>query len=332
MSPQVNTLTTSIPARDGFRLAATLREPAATAASAADTVALIASATAVRQTLYQHFATFLASRGMPALTFDYRGIGVSRPASLKGFQAFLHEWGTQDLPGVLDWLRCRYPRARVVVVGHSIGGQLVGLAENNHLVHALLGVCAQSGDLRLWKGARKWLLAALWYLAVPGLTWGCGFFPARKLGLGEDLPAGVALEWARWCRSPGYLTSHLKKSLPDYFRAFRGPILAYSFADDRLGPREAVDALLRLYARAGAVERRHLDPKALGLPALGHFGFFRKASAGLWPEAADWIRAACRSRSPASLRPVNQAFPPDRQALKPDPRLAPFCPPYLRRS
>jgi predicted alpha/beta hydrolase len=291
MTLEINPVATTISARDGFRLAATLREPASPAA-AADTVALIASATAVKQTLYRHFAAFLASRGVPALTFDYRGIGQSRPASLKGFRAFMHEWGTRDLPAVIDWLTSRYPDARVVVVGHSVGGQLVGLAENNRRVHALIGVCAQSGDLRLWKGLRKYLLAALWYLAVPGLTRGCGYFPARKLGLGEDLPAGVALEWAKWCRSPGYLSPHLGESLPDYFRAFRGPILAYSFADDPLGPRNAVEALLRMYSRAASIERRHLDPRALGLPRLGHFGFFRKESAGLWPETADWIRAA----------------------------------------
>jgi predicted alpha/beta hydrolase len=288
MSLPVKIIPTAIPARDGFRLAATLFEPPAPA-PAPDTVALIASATAVKQSFYKRFAIYLASRGMAALTFDYRGIGFSRPDSLQGFRARLHEWGTEDLAGVLDWLAARYPR--VVVVGHSIGGQLLGLAENNQCAAALLAVCAQSGDWRLWKGLRKYLLAGLWYFAMPALTFACGYFPTRKLGLGEDLPRGVAREWAKWCRSPGYLAPYLGQSLPDHFGAFPGPVLAYSCADDRLAPADAVEALLRMYSRA-RITRRQLDPHTLGLGPLGHFGFFRAENAALWPPAADWIRPA----------------------------------------
>jgi predicted alpha/beta hydrolase len=286
MSLPVNIVRTAISARDGFQLAATLFEPPAPA-PAPDTVALIASATAVKQSFYKRFAIYLASRGMAALTFDYRGIGLSRPDSLQGFKGHLHEWGTKDFAGVLDWLTARY--SRVVVVGHSIGGQLLGLAENNQRAAGLLAVCAQSGDWRLWKGSRKYLLAGLWYFAMPALTFACGYFPTRKLGLGEDLPPGVAREWAKWCRSPGYLAPFLGQGLPDYFGAFRGPVLAYSCTDDRLAPPKAVDALLRLYSRA-RITRRQLDPKTLGLESLGHFGFFRAENARLWPAAADWIR------------------------------------------
>ena len=32
-----------------------------------------------------------------------------------------------------------------------------------------------------------------------------GYIPG-KFGLGEDMPAGVVTEWARWCHTPGYAT------------------------------------------------------------------------------------------------------------------------------
>jgi predicted alpha/beta hydrolase len=281
----MNPLTLSIPARDGYALAATLHEPAERPAA----VALVAGATGVKQVYYQRFATVLAQEGVAALTFDYRGIGQSAPAALKGFAATLQQWGTHDLAGAIDWLAARYPETRLFVVGHSVGGQLVGLADNNHLLSGLVGVGAQSGDWRLWPVPRRWWLAFVWSALVPGLTRLCGYLPGRKLGLGADLPAGVALEWARWCRSRGYVGAHLGKSVPDHFDGFRGRVLAYSFSDDKLAPLAAVEALFRLYKRAEVVQRRHLDPHLLGLPPVGHFGFFRKECAGLWPRLAAWL-------------------------------------------
>src|SRR5262249_31897840 len=94
----------------------------------------------------------------------------------------------------------------------------------------------------------------------------------------------------------------LGRSLPDHFGGFRGLVLAYSSEDDRLAPPAAVESLLRMYSRAAAVERRHLEPKALGLPPVGHFRFFRPGCACLWPEVTSWMLAAGGGvPSPASV-------------------------------
>jgi predicted alpha/beta hydrolase len=299
MSAKETVLT--IPARDGYALAATLYEPEA-ASGAAPVTVLINSAIAVPQGYYSRFALFLASQGIPALTYDYRGIGGSRPGTLKAFAATLTQWGTWDVPAALDALGERYPGAALFVVGHSLGGLLLGLADNNHQVRGLVGVCTQSGDWRLWRGLRRYLLAGLWYFLMPGLTRVFGYFPGQKLGLGGDLPAGVARDLARWCRTRGYLKPYLGPALPDCFGNFRGSILAYSSADDRIAPPAAVEALLSLYRRAADVRRHHLDPGALGLPPLGHFGFFRKQCAGLWPEVARWVLDAVGAEPAATSR------------------------------
>jgi predicted alpha/beta hydrolase len=294
----MNPVTLLIPARDGYALAATLHEPSRWPS----VVAVISAAPGVPQASYQRFAAFLSLQGMAALTFDYRGVGLSRPASLKGFTASLQDWGTQDLAGAIDWLADRFEGARLFVVGHGLGGGLVGLADNNHLLRGLVGVGAGSGDWRLWPRPRRWGRALLWSVLVPALTRVCGYLPGRKLGLG-DLPAGVARELARWCRSRGYVGAHLGKSVPDHFDDFRGRILAYSFGDDRRAPAAAVSALLGLYAQAGPVQRRHYAPQDLGLPAIGHGGFFRKECAGLWPDLARWLLNG--ARAPGVLAAIN---------------------------
>ena len=58
-----------------------------------DRALLIASAMGVKRRYYDAFAQYLAARGISVVTFDYRGIGESRPASLRGFDATMLDWG-----------------------------------------------------------------------------------------------------------------------------------------------------------------------------------------------------------------------------------------------
>lgn len=272
----------AIPALDGFSLAGTLcaRENGAEKRA----IVVLAAATGVRRTFYAGFARHLAAHGLPCVCFDYRGVGDSRPRSLRGFGATLSQWGSSDLAGVFDWALERWPRARLLLVAHSVGGQIVGLAHNAASVDAAVFVGCQEGYWRNWpfpKVVQFWLLC---HLLMPVSSRLLGYMPARRLGLGEDLPRGVGLEWARWARSKGALGGR-------HYAELRAPVLAYSAGDDTLAPRRAVDALLRCYPGIG-VERRHLEPHELGVGALGHFGFFRDSfRSTLWREVGEWLNA-----------------------------------------
>ena len=116
-----------------------------------------------------------------------------------------------------------------------------------------------------------------------------GYFPASRLGFGEDLPAGVALQWASWCRHPRYLVGAL--GVEDAYSKIKLPIRAYAITDDAFAPLPAVEALGRLYPNA-RWETRRVAPRDVGAKALGHFGFFRERFRdSLWREAADWLEA-----------------------------------------
>jgi predicted alpha/beta hydrolase len=271
---------------DGVPLAATLYEPPA----ASDRpVVLVSSATAVKRTFYDRFARYLAGEGFTVVTYDYRGIGDSRPARLRGFHARLRDWGEKDLTAMLEWIDARFADRRVVAIGHSLGGQMLGLAPNSSRVSAMLGVAAQTGWWGHWPRPQRYALALLWYIAMPLSAAVLGYFPAKRLGIGEDLPGDVAREWARWCRNPQYMIDETGAPLRPHFDRFSGPLLALSFADDRLAPAEAVSTLTSYYSRA-AVRREHIEPHALGLRSIGHFGFFRDvAKPMLWERAAAWL-------------------------------------------
>lgn len=89
----------TIPARDGYRLTATLYR----SHPDADKAVLSNFATGMRRSYYHKFASFLAESGFAALTFDYRGIGNSRSQSLHGFweEIFLTSLRSRCLPKVV---------------------------------------------------------------------------------------------------------------------------------------------------------------------------------------------------------------------------------------
>jgi predicted alpha/beta hydrolase len=289
MLPELLGEPVAIPATDGYLLAATRYEPLANPSA---TVVIINAATAVRQRYYRTFATFLAAQGYTALTYDYRGIGGSRPPSLRGFAASASDWVLKDMAGVVDWAQATYRPEQLFLVGHSYGGQAAGLLPNGGAVDAMVTVASQSGYWRLQGGFQKLAVAAHAYLTLPLLARLFGYVPWSRFSAAEDLPRAFALEWAAWCRRPGYLLDD--RSLPlERFAQFLAPVLALNLADDSWGTRRSVDAMMRAYPK---VERREIVPAQVGLRAIGHFGFFRAQSATLWPPLIAWLEQAVPPR------------------------------------
>ncbi len=270
-------------AADGFRLAGTIFGPAD-----ASTAVVINSATAVKRRYYEPFARWLADSGVRVLTFDYRGIGDSmgdRP--LRHLDVTMRDWGEQDATAALHWLQVQHPQARLNLVGHSFGGQCLGLMANNALLHRVALMGAQLGDWRNFPWKQRAYMLPMWYAVIPALTRAFGYFPAERLGSGENLPAGVAREWARWCRSPGYYTAEFGRGLPNHFPSLRAPVRLYRITDDGYAPQKAVTALAR---HLPSHEIRTVLPRDVGAKGIGHFGFFRERFRdSLWTETRDWL-------------------------------------------
>jgi predicted alpha/beta hydrolase len=127
------------------------------------------------------------------------------------------------------------------------------------------------------------------HIGLPMVPRLLGHFPGSRLGFGEDLPRGVAIEWARWCRHPRYLVGAL--GVEREYARLSAPMRLYAISDDAFAPPRAVDALLELYPKARG-EVRRLSPRDINARRIGHFGFFREPFRDtLWREAADWLEA-----------------------------------------
>jgi predicted alpha/beta hydrolase len=81
---------------------------------------LIAGAMAVRQDFYAPIARFFAANGIHVLTFDYRGMGASRPAKLRGFEASVTDWAQKDMNAMLAEARKPAPHLPLLLLGHSL--------------------------------------------------------------------------------------------------------------------------------------------------------------------------------------------------------------------
>lgn len=265
----------TLTASDGYRIGA------ATFGSSGKPV-LIMPATGVPQSYYARFAAYLAERGFSVLTFDYRGIGRSKNGDLRKMAARMRDWALLDATAAFQHLS-----SDLLVVGHSFGGQALGLVPQAGRVRSALVVGSQSGYWANWPPLGKLWMWPTTHFGLDGVTKLFGFFPGSRLGFGEDLPPGVAHEWASWCRHPKYLVGAL--GVEETYARVRAPFRAYAISDDAFAPLPAVEALARLYPNA-RWETRRLAPRELGVDTIGHFGFFRERFRdSLWREAADWL-------------------------------------------
>ncbi|MDB5633937.1 MAG: alpha/beta hydrolase [Tardiphaga sp.] len=284
----------TLPAADGYPLAATLFLPRGVKRHAV----LINSANATPRKIYRGFAGYLAKRGCAVLTYDYRGTGDSRPKaptghnqpkSLVGFKASMSDWAALDVTAAVAWMRERYKTMPLAFVGHSFGGQALGLIPNNSEVARALLVAAQAGTWRLMTSPERYrIYALLKFVGVP-LTQAVGYTPG-KIGLGLDLPKGVFLEWARWVLSDRYFFDDADLRSLSNFPRYRGALRALSFSDDPWATRPAVELLC-----AGFTSIRPdidtITPAEIGARKIGHFGFFRPEHRDtLWRGAAEWLQ------------------------------------------
>ncbi|MGE8068871.1 alpha/beta hydrolase family protein [Pseudomonas sp. NPDC089569] len=260
---------------------------------AARPVVIINAATSVRCRHYARFADYLFGHGFDVITYDYRGIGESRPTSLKGFQASWTDWGALDFEAMLQRAQREFPRQPINVVGHSFGGCAAGLGASGHLVRRLVTVGAQFAYWRDYAPAHRWRMFAKWHVLMPLITMICGYFPGKRLGWLEDTPAGVVRDWStptpRYERRPsGRLINAPVGQLP--FATVTAKTLAISISDDPYGTIPAIERLLGYFTGSTNTHLR-IAPEDIAEEAVGHFAFFRSAyQATLWPIALRWLQ------------------------------------------
>ncbi len=247
---------------------------------------VVAGATAVPQGFYRRFAEYASARGFETLTFDYRGIGRSRPRSLRGFRMHLLDWARLDAAAAVDAMAGG--DVPLFVVGHSYGGHAFGLLPN----HARVTGFQVFGTGAGWHGWMPWgerlKVLAMWRLVFPPLARWYGYCPWKRLGIGEDLPIDAYRQWRDWCRYPRYFFDDpAMRGIEDEFAAVTTPIVAANALDDLWALPASRDAFMPGY-RSAPVVTKDIDPRAFG-GRIGHMGYFRANAEPLWDEMLAWF-------------------------------------------
>ncbi|RMH35927.1 MAG: alpha/beta fold hydrolase [Gammaproteobacteria bacterium] len=246
---------------------------------------VIGGAMGVPQRFYRHTATFFASQGIRCLTFDYRGVGM--PEVTKKYEHIqIIDWAREDLTTALRTLNQHAPTLPLYYLGHSLGGQIVGLSEVAPKITRLLMVASGVGDWRCFS-PRQWPKMWLaWYLVIPLLLTLKGYLPGWLLGGNQNIPKGVVKQWRHWCLQSGYLWSD-PATQPHYYEETNDALFIALSDDHGLAPPSAVAALTAHYPNAQLAIR---SPSDIGVREIGHFGAFRpEPGKRLWKEWLAWL-------------------------------------------
>lgn len=235
---------------------------------------LIVPAIGVPQIYYAPFAAWLARHGWRAMTFDYRGIGLSRAGSLRSLDVDILGWARCDCAAALDALAAGTGAKPIHWVGHSLGGQIIPFVPNRDRITKIVTIAAGSG---YWRenspplNRRAWFL---WYVVAPVAVTLFGYFPGARLRIVGDLPAGVMQQWRRWCLHPEYAVGAEGDGVQSLYASVTTPMVSLSFTDDEFMSARNTESLHGFYEKAPRTMKR-LAPQDIGVRRIGHFGFFR---------------------------------------------------------
>jgi predicted alpha/beta hydrolase len=232
---------------------------------------------------YRAFAAELRSAGLAVIVADLRGTGSSTPrpsrASSYGYAELI-----DDVGAVLAELKPRLDGRKLVLLGHSLGGQaaLLHLALNGGSgVDGLALVAVGLPYWRSYSGRRRY--AVLPYTQAIGATaamlrvwpgWGFGGRQAR----------GVIRDWAYTART-GRFPRIDGVDAEARVRSVRIPTLAVSIEGDQYVPHEILDRLCDKLP-AAPIRREHYTAADAG-GRLDHFAWVR-ASGPLAARVAAW--------------------------------------------
>jgi predicted alpha/beta hydrolase len=202
----------------------------------------------------------------------------------------MSDWAAQDITAAVSWMRERYRTLPFAYVGHSFGGQALGLLPNNSKIERALLIAAQAGYWKLMTAPERYRVYALLNFVGRPLTRMLGYMPG-KAGLGMDLPKDAFLQWTGWVMSPRYLFDDAKLDALQNFPKYQGALRALCMSDDPWATRPAVELLCSGFT-AITPEIITVTPAEAGAARIGHMGFFRPEHRDtLWRDAAEWIEA-----------------------------------------
>lgn len=277
-----NTIT--IHTQDQYPITATLFEPE----NANGKLLLVNSATGVKQQTYYSFAQHFTDLGFVVITYDYRGVALSKPDQLKGFKASMRTWGNTDYKAVTDFIEEHYPHHRKFLIGHSVGALILGMNKGSEIFEKFCFVATQNTYFGHLSPRIKMLGLLGFGLYQPVLTRVKGYFKTYFVNLGETLPKGVSDDWRTLIMHRKSVNRLLEKT-ENFSKNLHQEVLYLNMQDDDWITETGMKLLMNeTYVNMKPIYRTVYPHESNG-EEIGHINFFRAKHSKLWSIVFDWF-------------------------------------------
>jgi predicted alpha/beta hydrolase len=245
---------------------------------------IVNSALGFPRQFYEPFAKYLAAQGYAAITYDYRGIGESQPYVHKSFKKACEVWGSQDFSGVVIFIQSMFPKYEIHVIGHGLGGCIVGYSTELRSVKTILTIASQDSWFKEWPPARRFQTFFNWMVVAPLSIAIKGRFDSWQHTDYERIDD----EEVRML-SLDPRPSFFEKAGSKYFELFTGKLLSISISDDPMLSNKGIARVHDKYKNATRLIRE-VFPEDLEVARIGFSGFFQERfKESLWSITVQWL-------------------------------------------
>jgi len=227
----------------------------------------------VRASYYDVLAKALKEENFNVITADWRGLGESsvRPSRKVdfGYQELVN-----DIKTLAENARAWFPDTKIIIVGHSLGGQMGSLlaARYPELIDGLILIASCSvyhKGWADWKGTRVKVVSRFF----PVLSNVVGYFPGKTIGFGGKEARTVMKDWSANGLSGKYVLANSDYDYETALSQMIKPVLAISIENDVMAPVEATKNLYRKFNPESTIVHQIVLSKQANLPTINHFNW-----------------------------------------------------------
>ncbi len=233
---------------------------------------LILPALGIRASFYKYFSEELSQKGITTATIDWRGNGNSsiRPSRRIDFN---YKILLEDIIEIVYEIKKIYPSKKMIILGHSLGGQLacLSMARYPQLIQKVMTIASCNVYYKgFGKGAKKVYYGSSLISFISSI-W--GYYPGNIFGFAGKEAKSVMKNWAETAKTGNYNVKKIGFNYEDAMQKCTNPITAFSIEDDDLAPPLAVDFLIDKFKNASSKKHIHLLKKDYGVAQLNHFNW-----------------------------------------------------------
>ncbi len=242
--------------------------------------------TATHPKVYRHFLQYLTQAGFVCALWHYRGSGPDS-GNLAYCEHWYSDYGCQDIPAVKNYLLERFSHLPLIMMGHSTGGQQIGLMDDLSGIAGCVNIGVSCGYLPhmplIYRCQGYWYF----YAFVPTSIAMRGYVASKALGIMEDLPRNVATQWRDWCaKEDGFFDPSIRgQSVPDkLFYDVDYPITVYHASDETISTQRNTHNFWRHIDTQSSLDITCLNLADHPVKKIDHFGYFsRDLKDSFWP-------------------------------------------------